>query len=87
VVRLSRISPNEVPAGARDDHVKTAEEERALGKGWVNLPNEFPKSSRMTNALRSIKPWWTEWNWLFAAIAVVVGSLGGIAGIYKAMPR
>ena len=42
-----------------------AQEEKALGRGWVSSPNDLPKPSRAILTLRQeVKPWWEEWKWL-----------------------
>jgi hypothetical protein len=53
--------------------VQNAEEEKALGRGWVNSPNDLPKPLPIWNTLRSVKPWWEEWKWFFGAIALILG--------------
>src|SRR5579884_2868507 len=38
--------------------VQNADEEKALGRGWYNRPNEFPKPSATALALNEkVKPW------------------------------
>jgi len=70
--------------------VQNIKEEKALGRGWVNSPTEFPKPSRIAGTLRNdVKPWWDEWNWSFKAtttilgIIVVLGTI--IAAVYRMM--
>jgi hypothetical protein len=64
--------------------VKNPEEEKSLGKGWYNNPNEFPKPSRIVVSLDSVvKPWWTKWQWIFAAVAIIVGIIAGVAALLR----
>ena len=40
--------------------VQNAEEEKALGRGWVNTPNQLPKPSRVWPAPLRVKAWGAE---------------------------
>ena len=60
---------------------RNAEEERALGRGWVNTPNELPKPSRIRQTVPRVKAWWNEWEWSFTAITKVVGALTAAGGV------
>jgi hypothetical protein len=64
--------------------VQNAEEEKALGKGWYNNPGEFPKPSRIVAGLDEVvKPWWNKWQWLFAAGALIVGTIAGFIQLWR----
>jgi hypothetical protein len=66
--------------------VQNAAEEKALGRGWYNTPNDFPKPSKPTVTLRTkIKPWWAEWEWAIKAIAVVLGLIAAIVALFKVL--
>jgi hypothetical protein len=68
--------------------VQNIEEEKALGRGWVNSPNEFPKPSRIAGALRNdVKPWWDEWDWSFKATTTLLGIIVILATIITAVYR
>jgi hypothetical protein len=59
--------------------VQNADEEKALGKGWFKSPQEFPKPSRIAAGLDEVvKPWWTKWQWIFTAVALIVGIVAGL---------
>jgi hypothetical protein len=66
--------------------VKNAEEEKALGKGWYNNPNEFPKPpepSRVEIILdQKVKPWWTKWQWIVTAVAAIVALLVSLRSLF-----
>jgi hypothetical protein len=65
--------------------VNNAQEEKSLGRGWYNNPGEFPKPSRVVTALENkVKPWWTKWQWIFAAFASIVAILGGLSALLRA---
>jgi len=51
-------------------------------KGWVDTPNKFPKPGRIRIALTAIKPWWSDWKWLFEAVAVILGLLTLILALF-----
>jgi hypothetical protein len=56
--------------------VQNSQEEKALGKGWYNNPGAFPKPSRIVAGLDEVvKPWWTKWQWIFSATALLVGNI------------
>ena len=66
--------------------VKNADEEKSLGKGWYDNPGQFPKPSRLATTLdERVKPWWTKWQWLVAAVGLVVGILVGITELVRAL--
>jgi hypothetical protein len=59
--------------------VQNAEEEKALGPGWYNNPNEFPKPSQIPIILEQrIKPWWTRWGWIVAALGAIFGTIAAL---------
>ncbi len=41
-------------------------------QGWVESPAKFAKSSKIVLWLKVIKPWWSEWEWAFKALAVLL---------------
>jgi hypothetical protein len=62
--------------------VQNAEEENALGRGWVNTPNDFPKPSRSVAVLQGpVKKWWLEWQWFVAALVLILGVVAGIRAL------
>jgi hypothetical protein len=66
--------------------VQNAEEEKALGEGWYNTPNfpAPPKPSRIIAGLdQVVRPWWTKWQWIFAAIAVIVTIAVGVVTLLR----
>lgn len=67
--------------------VKNAEEEKALGKGWFNNPNEAAKAKEGPKAIKvlkeSVKPWWEEWKWIILALGALIGVLVGIKSLLK----
>jgi len=64
--------------------VQNADEEKALGKGWYNNPREFPKPSRTFAVLDEVvKPWWMKWQWIFAAVALIVGTAGALIKLWR----
>ena len=63
---------------------RTAEETKGIArKGWVDTPAKFPKPSRKTRALGSLKAWWAKWDWLVKAVAVILGLVASIVGLLK----
>ncbi|MGH9517176.1 MAG: hypothetical protein ACRD3P_16030 [Terriglobales bacterium] len=67
--------------------VQNAEEEKALGKGWYNAPNEAAKAKEGSKAIKVLredgKPWWEEWKWIVLALAAIIGLLGGIKALLR----
>ncbi|GAC1437414.1 MAG: hypothetical protein NVS1B11_31210 [Terriglobales bacterium] len=63
--------------------VQNAAEEKKLGPGWVDNPKEFPTEAAALRYLRVVKPWWLEWQWLFAAIALLIAIIGGMVGLIQ----
>lgn len=64
--------------------VQNADEEKALGKGWYNNPGEFPKPSRSVAVLDEVvKPWWMKWQWIFAAVALIVGTAAALIKLWR----
>ena len=62
----------------------SAEETQGLArKGWVDTPAKFPKPSRMRVALVAIKQWWSEWEWLFKAVAILLGLIAAAVALLK----
>jgi hypothetical protein len=56
--------------------VNNADEEKTLGRGWYNNPNEFPKPSKIVTTLENkVKPWWTRWQWLVTGIGIVLATI------------
>ena len=51
-------------------------------KGWVDTPAKFPKPGRIG---ASIKLWWCEWEWIFTAVAKVLGLVAVVIGFLKAL--
>ena len=60
--------------------VQNVGEEKTLGRGWVNSPNQFPKPSRIRPTLRKFKSFWLEWKWLTEVIAWLSG-LGALVRV------
>jgi hypothetical protein len=74
-IRLSGVPEGQVPSKAWD---KDSSECRRR-EGWYNNPNEFPKTSRIVAGLDGVvKPWWMKWQWIFAAVALIVGIIAGL---------
>jgi hypothetical protein len=64
--------------------VQNAEEEKALGKGWYNRPNELPKPSPLPVLLeRLVKPLWTRWGWIVVALGAVFGTVGTFVKLWR----
>jgi hypothetical protein len=64
----------------------SAEETQGLArKGWVDTPAKFPKPSRIKVALVAIKPWWSEWEWFFKAVAILLGLIAAVIGLRKVL--
>ncbi len=60
---------------------QSAEETKGLTrKGWVDSPAKFPKPSRAKAAAKS---WWSEWEWAFKAVAVLLGLVGAVIALVK----
>lgn len=60
------------------------EETKGLGrKGWVDSPAKFPKPSKIKTYLVSLKPWWSEWKWLFKAVAIILGLIVAVIKFLK----
>jgi hypothetical protein len=64
--------------------VQNAEEEKALGKGWYNTPNDLPKPSKLIATIERQKSWFEKWDWLLKRIGGVIGMLIALAGLYLA---
>ncbi len=63
---------------------QSAEETKNLArKGWVDTPAKFPKPSRIRVALIAMKPWWSEWEWLFKAVAVILALIAAAIALLK----
>ena len=63
------------------DHitVNSAEEEKALGKGWYTTPANFPQPSAQTLWLKNVfRPWWNEWEWLVKAATIILGAIAAL---------
>jgi hypothetical protein len=64
----------------------SAEETKGLArKGWVDTPAKFPEPSRISATLVSIKPWWSEWEWLFKAVAILLGLIAAVIALLKVL--
>ena len=64
--------------------VQNADEEKTLGKGWVNNPNQFPKPSRIAIVLdENVKPWWTKWKWGFVTLTTILGLIAAILNLRR----
>lgn len=65
---------------------QSADETKGLyRKGWVDTPAKFPKASRPRRAIAASKTWWTEWEWAFKAVGVILGIAGAIVGVVIAL--
>ncbi len=60
--------------------VQNAEEEKAIGRGWYNTPNEIPKPWFIWDKIAALKPWFERWDWLLKPLAWFVGFLFTAAG-------
>ena len=66
--------------------VKNAEEEKALGEGWFNSPNFPPPpkpSAIVANLDGVVRPWWTKWQWIFTAAAVIISIAVGLVTLLR----
>jgi hypothetical protein len=64
--------------------VQNSEEEKALGKGWYNNRNEFPKPSQVPVVLEErIKPLWTRWSWIFVALGTILGTIEAFIKLWR----
>jgi hypothetical protein len=63
--------------------VKNAEEEKSLGKGWYNNPNQFPKPSQVVEKLKAAKPFWLEWQWLVVAVSSIISLILSIIALIR----
>ena len=65
---------------------QNAEQTKGLKRrGWVDTPAKFPKPSRLSRSLNNMKPWWTEWEWAFKALAVILTLIAAILAFVKAL--
>ena len=60
-----------------------AEETKSLGRGWVDTPAKFPKPLKFTVLLQeSVKPWWSQWAWLFGAITAILVIVSALIKVF-----
>jgi hypothetical protein len=65
--------------------VQNAEEEKALGRGWVDRPIRPKEPSQISVAVQRVKPFWAEWEWSFTAVIKLSAVLGILWGLYAAI--
>jgi|HubBroStandDraft_6_1064221.scaffolds.fasta_scaffold08580_3 hypothetical protein len=64
--------------------VQNNEEEKALGSGWYDTPNDFPKPSRAVTYLDTdAKAWWNRWEWLVGAVIKIGTGIALIWGFFR----
>lgn len=52
--------------------VTSADEDIALGPGWLSSPDEFPKRSRITKLLTYLEPLWGQSEWAVKSMSRIV---------------
>jgi hypothetical protein len=64
--------------------VQNADEEKALGDGWLDEPRDSTTTSQFFVFLElKVKPHWEGWVWTVAAVSVVLAVIGGIIKLSK----
>jgi hypothetical protein len=72
--------PTLAPAGKV---FNSADETKGLArKGWVDTPAKFPKPSRFGTAARS---WWSQWEWAFKALAVLLSLVAALIVLMRVL--
>lgn len=70
----------------RSKIVQNADEEKSLGKGWYNTPAEVARANAPSHieALlqERVKPIWTKWRWVVAAMEAIFGTIGAAVKIF-----
>ena len=62
---------------------KSADETKGLArKGWVDSPAKFPKPSRFGTTAKSL---WSQWEWAFKALAVLLGLVAALVALFKVL--
>jgi hypothetical protein len=62
--------------------VQNAEEEKALGRGWVDRPIPPKPPSHFSHFLQWLRPLWAEWEWSFTAVIKVGGVISLLWALY-----
>ena len=62
--------------------VHSANDERALGRGWVDSPAKV-KAPRLLRIENAMKTWWHRWQWIVGPVALICAVLSLVVATFQ----